>query len=212
MNEETKQVDLAVKKNIHVFISRRRTHKTPLLTTLKANGSMDWFRKKRQKTQQIVQPKTKFEEIQEGGWKGCLGLDQLDWGSDGGQLYELWVLDKCCGDPECNAKDASTCIVTWYCCPWCAFGKLYSKSMGSDCSLIPHCIFSYFCPFCACAFTRYNLRKRFGIPGNLMGDCLCTYGCFLCVWLQHLRAVPNTDWKLWPIELVPVAPKIDLLV
>ena len=126
----------------------------------------------------------KVDEIKAGGVNGCLGMDQVDWGGKGGKIYEIWKLEPCCGSP-CNPKDAVICMATWYCCGVCAQSKLFASSMGSPCGLLPHFLFACFCPFCTSWFTRYNMRKKNGVAGNLLGDCVCTYFCGCCAGCQH---------------------------
>eukprot|EP00992_Anisonema_acinus_P008604 TRINITY_DN4720_c0_g1_i1.p2 TRINITY_DN4720_c0_g1~~TRINITY_DN4720_c0_g1_i1.p2 ORF type:complete len:133 (-),score=23.92 TRINITY_DN4720_c0_g1_i1:44-442(-) len=45
---------------------------------------------------------------------------------------------------------------------------------------------------------RHNLRVRYGVPGNLIGDCVCTCCCGSCAACQELRSVPMEGWNLWP--------------
>jgi len=146
----------------------------------------------------------KVQEIKDGGINGCLGLDQFDWGGKGGKIYEIWKCEPCCGSP-CNPKDAIICMATWYCCGFCAQSKLFASSLGGECGCLPHVLFSFFCSGCSFWFTRYNLRQKNGIPGNLLGDCMCVYCCGCCAALQHLRASTVDDWALLPCKFVPVA-------
>jgi Cys-rich protein (TIGR01571 family) len=70
---------------------------------------------------------------------------------------------------------------------------------------VPHVLFTWCCGPCAFWFTRYNLRKKNGVAGNLLGDFMCITFCGLCSFLQHLRASAISDWALVPITAVPVA-------
>lgn len=152
----------------------------------------------------------KIEEIKQGGINGCLGLDQIDW-SRAGKIWECWKCEPCCGSPV-NAKDAIYCMFMWWCCGFCTHSKMYASSMNHPCSCVPHVLFTFFCPFFANCFMRYNLRKKNGVAGNLIGDCMCTYFCGCCSSLQMLRASQVADWDLLPFNFLPAAPDIKVIV
>ncbi len=145
-----------------------------------------------------------IDEIKAGGVKGCLGLDQIDWG--GNEVYAVWKLAPCCGGPD--LMGALKCIGMWSCCGWCAMSKLYSQSMGQTWNIIPACVFVACCPSCAGVFTRYNLRKS---PGNILGDCVCCHCCGPCAACQTLRAASINQWFLLPPDITIVAPQIKLI-
>ena len=142
-------------------------------------------------------------EIKGGGIKGICGLDQLDWGN-GGKIYECWKLQPCCGK---DVKSVCTCLITWYFCSSCAIAKLYSHSLDQDCGILNHCLFACCCPYCTAVFLRYNLRKKNGVPGNMIGDCVCLYFCNACSVCQELRSVPAAAWQIFPVP--PIKPKVD---
>ena len=147
---------------------------------------------------------SKIDEIKAGGVHGAFGIDQIDWGGRAGKFYEFWKVEPCCGSPL-NAKDAIVCLGTWWCCPLCAQSKLYASSLNDQCGIVPHALFTCLCSPCSCWFTRYNLRKKLGVKGNLLGDFVCVYCCGCCSSLQHLRASAIEDWFLFPCNLVPAA-------
>jgi hypothetical protein len=154
----------------------------------------------------------KIDEIKSGGPKGFFGIDQIDWGGRGGAIYEVWKCSPQCGSPV-NVKSACLCLLTWhFCCP-CAEAHLYASSLSQPCACVPHVLMGFFCAPCTHCFTRYNLRKRNGVAGNICGDCVCTYLCGCCSSLQMMRAVAPSDWSL--IEPTPqcvaVAPTVILL-
>ena len=157
------------------------------------------------------QVKDKAGDIKRGGGKGAIGLDQVDWGEHGGKIYECWKCEPCCGSP-CNAKDALICCCTWYWCGLCAGSKLYASSMDQTCACVPHVLFTCFCGFCAGWFTRYNLRQKHAIDGNLLGDFICVLCCGCCAGCQHLRASAIDDWALIPFNFVAAAPEIKLIL
>ena len=147
----------------------------------------------------------KCGEIKSGGIKGCCGIDQLDWGGKGGKIYECWKLEPCCGSP-CNPKDACICVLHWWLCGFCSEAKLFSSSLGAPCAIVPQVLFTCFCGPLAFWFTRYNLRKKNGVAGNLLGDLFCICFLNLCSFLQHLRSVQIKDWELVPITVEAVGP------
>ena len=141
------------------------------------------------------------DEIKAGGVKGMLGLDQVSFGA-GGNVWECWKVEPCCGSPFA-VPECAMCVLTWWCCGPCAFAKMYSTSLGQECSCVNHCIFPYFCPICATSFLRYNIRKKNGIPGNILGDCVCLCCLGPCAMCQELRSVPRSDWTVLQSPLPP---------
>jgi Cys-rich protein (TIGR01571 family) len=154
----------------------------------------------------------KVDEIKDGGINGCLGLDQIDWGGKGGKTYEFWKLEPCCGSP-CNPKDAIICLAQWYCCSLCSTAKMFASSLGeSKCAIIPHFLFAWLCAPCTPWFTRYNLRKKHGITGNLCGDAMCIIFCGPCATCQALRASSMSDWRLLPLTVACTVPEMKVIV
>jgi Cys-rich protein (TIGR01571 family) len=166
-------------------------------------GFFDFFRRKAERAS--VEPirqrirKSYIDEIKDGGLEGAFGLDQVFWGPKIGSVWEVYRLSPCCGEPP-NCDDGVRCCAIWYCCSLCAFAKLYSSSLGQPCSLVPHVVCAYFCPFCAMAFLRYNLRFHNEVDGNVLGDFMCVLGCCPCACLQHLRSVKIDEWKVTKIQ------------
>ena len=150
-------------------------------------------------------------EIKAGGIKGIFGIDQMDWGGSAGKIYEIWKLEPCCGSPF-NPRDAAYCLVCWWCCSLCSTSKLFASSLSQPCSLVPHilCIWC-FAPFAGICM-RYNLRKKAGSQGNIIGDLVCLWCCGCCSWLQQLRSVPVSNWDIMPLQVPSlVAPQVKLL-
>jgi Cys-rich protein (TIGR01571 family) len=152
------------------------------------------------------------EDIKSGGVQGCFGLDQQDWGGLAGKWYEFW---KCA--PQCGAPDLSgclTCVGCWYFCGICSLSKLYSSSLGEECHLIPHCATVWCCGPCAVVFTRYNIRRKLGVNGNMCGDFMCSWFCGCCSFLQVLRASKVEDWNYFVngVNVPPiVAPQTNFI-
>lgn len=140
-------------------------------------------------------------EIKAGGVQGIFGLDQMDWGGQAGAFYECWKLNPCCGEPDING--AVMCCVAWSCCGPCSTCKLFANSTGEPCAIVPHCLIGWCCFPCTVCMTRYNIRKRMNIPGNLMGDCMCCLCCGPCSMCQVLRSVPTTEWNFISPLVVP---------
>lgn len=151
-------------------------------------------------------------EIKAGGVKGILGLDQIDWGGSAGAIYEVWRVTPCCGSPW-NPKDAVCCIACWSCFSLCTVTKLFASSVGQPCSLIPHCLFMYFCACISGPVLRYNLRKKSGTSGNIIGDVVCLIFCNVCACCQEIRSVQPSEWN-WlepctvPLIVAPAATKV----
>merc|ERR1711916_226816 len=101
-------------------------------------------------------------------------------------------------------QDAIICMLNWYCCGFCAQTNLYAASLGGTCGIVPHALMTFFCPFISCWFTRYNLRTKYGIPGNLIGDLVCVWCCGCCSSLQHLRASQISDWNVLDCKITPM--------
>ena len=138
-----------------------------------------------------------LDEIKAGGIQGALGIDQIKW-NKGGAIYEVWILEPCCGQPW-NPKDALECALTWYLLGPCACTRLYAHSLDQDYALVNHCLYPYCCPCPAALCMRYNLRKKSGTPGNILGDWVCMYCCMYCAACQEIRSVDRSAWTLWPL-------------
>jgi Cys-rich protein (TIGR01571 family) len=158
--------------------------------------------------------KSKTDEIKAGGAKGFFGLDQVDWGetNKGGKCWEFWKCEPQCGSPI-NGRAAALCCVTWWCCGVCAEARLYASTLDQPCACVPHMLMACCCGVCTACFTRYHVRKRHAIPGNIAGDFWCSYCCGCCSGLQVLRTVPVTDWAILdPIpEFIGKVPDIILV-
>ncbi|KAG5510878.1 hypothetical protein JKF63_06379 [Porcisia hertigi] len=141
-----------------------------------------------------------FSECENGAPLGLLGLDQIDWGGQAGAFYECWRLSPCCGAPDCLG--VLLCLFQWTCCYPCSACKLYATSLGDHCSLWPHCFCILCCPV-GRLFTRYNLRKRSGTKGDMVGDCICILCCGPCACCQELRSVNTSGWSLIPRVTIP---------
>ncbi|KEG13332.1 hypothetical protein DQ04_01061000 [Trypanosoma grayi] len=135
---------------------------------------------------------------------GICGFDQWVWAGQAGAVWECWKLAPCCGSPDFFG--VMCCLVHWICCIPCAACKLYASSLDEPCSCWPHC----FCILClplGRLFIRYNLRKRNGSRGNIIGDCCCVCLCLApCAFCQELRSVGPGAWRL-----VPEIPQLALI-
>lgn len=131
-------------------------------------------------------------EIKAGGVTGLFGLDQMDWGGQSGAFYECWKVSPCCGEPDANA--AVFCCLSWCCCGPCSACKLFANSTGDGCAIIPHCLIGCCMPL-AMTMTRYNIRKRMNVPGNICGDCVCSCCCAHCSLCQILRSTQTQEWN-----------------
>jgi len=144
-----------------------------------------------------------IDEIKAGGIKGILGLDQIDWGGSAGKIYEIWKVAPCCGAPD--IKGAAICCACWSFCGLCSATKLFASSVGQECSIMPHCLFVYFCGCVSGPVLRYNLRKKAGASGNIIGDCVCLWCCGPCACCQELRSVQPNEWNwLMPLTIPKV--------
>ncbi|EPY30529.1 hypothetical protein STCU_04021 [Strigomonas culicis] len=132
---------------------------------------------------------------------GILGLNQINWGGQAGAFYECWRVSPCCGAP--NLYDTMLCLCHWIFMSPCSSCKLYATSLGDQCSIWPHCFCILCCPV-GRLFTRYNLRKRSGARGNMIGDCVCIVCCCPCAWCQELRSVNPSGWRIIPECDVPI--------
>eukprot|EP00796_Vickermania_ingenoplastis_P002163 gene2163-1332_t len=81
--------------------------------------------------------------------------------------------------------------------------ELYATSLGQKCAFFPHCVCCCFCGPCMTVFTRYNLRRKAGVKGNMVGDWICTCCCGCCACCQNLRSVPIAGWRVVPEVEVP---------
>eukprot|EP00796_Vickermania_ingenoplastis_P002164 gene2164-1333_t len=138
-------------------------------------------------------------EVKATGILGCLGISQIDWG--GNACYEVWKCAPCCGGPD--LINALLCLFNCWCCGPCMNCKLYATSLGQKCAFFPHCVCCCFCGPCMTVFTRYNLRRKAGVKGNMVGDWICTCCCGCCACCQNLRSVPIAGWRVVPEVEVP---------
>lgn len=149
------------------------------------------------------------DEIKAGGIEGCIGWDQVDWGeATGGKTFEFWPLSPCCGTP-CDSKTACYCMAMWLCCNVCSASKLCATSLDQPCSIWPHFMCVALCAPLSIIALRYNVRKKVGIEGTIIGDCLCMYFCGPFACCQMLRAVAPSDWDAFGAEVV--APTVKFL-
>jgi Cys-rich protein (TIGR01571 family) len=152
------------------------------------------------------------DDIKKGGAQGCLGLDQQDWGGAAGKWYELWKCSPQCGSPD--LMGCLHCVGCWWLCGICSLSKLYATSLGDECRFVPHCAMAWCLGPCTAVFTRYNIRRKLGVNGNMCGDFVCTCFCGLCSFCQILRASKVNDWDYFVdgIKVPPiVAPQINLI-
>jgi Cys-rich protein (TIGR01571 family) len=155
-----------------------------------------------------------IEEIKAGGAAQAFGADQMDWGDKGGQFYECWKCEPCCGSP-CNPKDGVLCCVHFSCCGLCSFSRLLATTVNQEWACWPHCISFWCCGVCSHACLRYNLRRQAGIPGNICGDCMCVWCCTCCAVTQELRSIPKSMWEWIPDKIAPpqgAAPEIQMVL
>ena len=137
-------------------------------------------------------------EVKTGGINQCLGLDQMDWGLHGGQFYEIWKCNPCCGDPDFNVVEAAKCVVHFWCCNVCTNSRFLANVIHQKWAVWPHCCCAMCCPSCTMAALRYNVRKEAGVPGNICGDFWCVSCCGPCAGGQLLRSVTNDKWQWIP--------------
>jgi hypothetical protein len=141
---------------------------------------------------------------------GLLGLDQIMWSGSGAGCYELWKVSPCCGAPDFH--NVLVCGCHWCFCGPCALTRLYSRTLGHSCSLVPGALCACFFAPCACVLTRYNLRKKTGNKGTLCGDALCVICCGPCSSAQMLRAANPSDWHIWPLPKIEImAPNMNIM-
>ena len=133
-------------------------------------------------------------EIKAGGVQGIFGIDQINWGGQAGAFYEVWKVAPCCGSPD--LKGCLMCIGCWWCCGPCSACKLYASSLGQPCAIVQHCLMVSCVPCTGCIL-RYNLRKKAGAKGNIIGDCVCLMCCGPCACCQQLRSVSPSEWNMF---------------
>ncbi|CUG90402.1 transmembrane protein, putative [Bodo saltans] len=144
--------------------------------------------------------------------KSIFGLDQISWGGSAGAIYEVWRLSPCCGSPD--VMGALKCLGCWWLCGLCSSSKFYASSVDQQCALIPHCAMVVFLPCITTILLRHNWRKKTGVSGNIIGDCVCSYFCGPCSCCQVLRAAHPGDWNFFANGIKPpgiIAPQIKLL-
>lgn len=132
---------------------------------------------------------------------GLCGIDQINWNGEAGAFYECWRLSPFCGSPD--PLGCLLCIVHWTCMSPCSACKLYATSLGDQCSIWPHCFCILCCPI-GRLFTRYNLRKKSGTRGNMIGDFVCIWCCAPCACCQELRSVNPGGWRIIPECTIPI--------
>mmetsp|Transcript_23850 Transcript_23850/g.27682 ORF Transcript_23850/g.27682 Transcript_23850/m.27682 type:complete len:156 (+) Transcript_23850:61-528(+) len=151
-----------------------------------------------------------IDEIKAGGVKGCLGLDQMDWGGEGGKFYELWKCAPCCGSPD--LAGCLNCCFHWNCLGYLTYMRTLAWSQDNECAVVPHCVpLVCCCGPCTRVGFRYNLRHKAGVSGNLCGDFMCVWCCGICAFAQELRSMPVTAWQMFPNPPMK-APKMILCV
>ncbi|EAN81663.1 hypothetical protein C3747_220g69 [Trypanosoma cruzi] len=139
---------------------------------------------------------TQIREIESTLPLGLCGLDQLEWSGQAGAVWECWKLAPCCGHPD--LLGVIYCLLHWTCLSPFSMCKLYASSLDDPCSVWPHCFCILCCPV-GRWFTRYNLRKKNGTRGNIIGDCCCVFLCLApCACCQELRSVNASAWRLFP--------------
>lgn len=141
-----------------------------------------------------------LSELFSNGFFAWFGLTQCDWNKDNA-CWECWDCNPCCGNPD--LLNSFLCCVNWYLLCWCDSCRLYASSLNQQCSLFPHCLCGTFCVPCMHVFTRYNLRRRMNVKGNMVGDCICMTCCCPCAWGQNLRSVTISSWRCFPEFPVP---------
>ena len=106
---------------------------------------------------------------------------QMDWGANGGGLFECCNCSPCCG---------GYCCLTWWCCGSCNGCKLFSWALDQPCSLVNHIL-----PMCCLpmgCFVRHAIRTKLGVQAGgplegLVADFLCACCCGACAFCQQLR-------------------------
>ncbi|KAG8348328.1 hypothetical protein TRVL_00854 [Trypanosoma vivax] len=127
---------------------------------------------------------------------GLFGFDQCTWNGRAGPVWEFWECSPCCGAPD--GYGVIMCLLnSLLCCPF-AFCKAYASSLNDICAVWPH----FFCVLCfplGRLFTRYNLRKKNGTKGNIIGDFCCAFCCLApCACCQELRSMNVSEWRVIP--------------
>eukprot|EP00754_Rhynchopus_humris_P051319 Rhum_TRINITY_DN9470_c0_g2::Rhum_TRINITY_DN9470_c0_g2_i1::g.33637::m.33637 len=134
-----------------------------------------------------------YNNMDKGGGGGGGGpLDgQIDWGGNGGKIYECWVVQPCCD---------GYCCATWFCCGCFNACKMFAWSLDQPCSIVNHCL-PYTClgPCVSCSM-RHNIRRKAGVAGGgpmngFIGDCLFAYCLGACSYCQMLRAAHTLGGK-----------------
>nr|CCC91953.1 conserved hypothetical protein [Trypanosoma congolense IL3000] len=127
---------------------------------------------------------------------GLFGLDQCGWRGSAGFVWEFWKLAPCCGAPD--FANGILCFLNCLFCLPCILCKTYASSLDDVCSIWPHCFMVLLCP-CLRWFTRYNLRKRNGTDGNIIGDFFCVFCCCApCAMCQEYRSIEMARWRIVP--------------
>ena len=139
---------------------------------------------------------------------GICGLDQWNWGGNN-EIFAVWKLNPCCGGPD--LMGALKCAIHWWVLIPCSYAHLYVSSVGAGCTIFPQCLFAWFCLPVAAPLTRYNLRKKAGQLGNIIGDLVCCYFLAPCALCQELRSTSANDWALYPIPAVQVTGPIKFI-
>jgi hypothetical protein len=148
-------------------------------------------------------------EIVQGGIGGACGLDQWKWNGPGGEFYNCWTLSPCCGAPD--GENAICCILHWACLGPFTFAHMHGSSVGNGCTLMPSCLFAWFCPPCAAVATRYNYRKKANTPGNILGDTVCALCLAPCSHCQVLRTAAPNEWRFWPCPPINITGPMRVL-
>lgn len=136
-----------------------------------------------------------YKELFCSGCLACTGFTQCDWNRNNA-CWECWDFYPCCGRPD--LFNCALCCFNWYILCWCNSCRLYASSLNQTYSVFPHCLCGTFCVPCMHVLTRYNLRRRMGVKGNMVGDCLCMACCCPCACGQNLRSVNISAWRFFP--------------
>ena len=89
--------------------------------------------------------------------------------------------------PLFGCFDNWTLSITTKVLPCLTFGEVSHKSGYGDCC--SHGLIFLCCPGVMTCLQRSHIRKRQGIKGNCVGDCLVGNCCTLCALCQHSHEV-----------------------
>ena len=102
------------------------------------------------------------------------------------------TLFQCCQDPA-GSFDAT-------CCFPCQYGRQCEALTGTANTMNwKFCAIAFFCGYfstCLVCSLRGKIRERFGISGNVVGDCLPSFVCTPCANCLNHRELTNRGY--WP--------------